>query len=187
LFLQLKNGNAADRYRATLDYWFCIAAFAVSDKPLDQRVFMPIKTLRFSFDVTLPALLSLVAAGTTGLKIDVLGSDKIDKNAAKLLNGHAPKLLESPERVKARDAHGKRITAKTVILAHLFEHKDRACKAKELGEVVAANGFGANSHSPVLTNLKQAGFVKRSGAAMYQITAKGITHVSKGATPHVET
>lgn len=148
---------------------------------------MPIKTLRFSFDVPLLALLSLVAAGTTGLNIDVLGSDKIDKKAAKALNGHAPKLLESPDRIKARDANGKRISAKTVILAHLFEHKDRACKAKELGDVIAAAGYGANSHSPVLTNLKQAGLVKRAGAAMYQLTAKGITHASAmGATPHVE-
>ena len=132
---------------------------------------MAIKKVTFSFDVPITQLLGLIASGGADLKIDVYGDHKPPK-AVKLLNGHAPKLLEGPKR-GGRKTRGTK-TAYRALFDALAAQPDLHFKPVQLQPAVVECGLSEKSVSPQLTKLRQDGNVKRHGDGTYQITTKGV-------------
>jgi hypothetical protein len=139
---------------------------------------LALKKLRVSFDIDIPVFLQMVAAGNCAMKIDVFG-DGAHAKPPKLLNGHAPKLLEGP---KTRRSRGDRPSNYAVLLALLAQHKDRAVKVDVLKQAVVDNGGAPNSSSPQLAKLRADGFVKKTVDG-YQITPRGLARHAKTTAP----
>lgn len=147
---------------------------------------MAIKKLTFSFEVPITQLLGLIATGNTGLKIDVAGDERSTKAIKALANGHAPKLLESPE------AHARRGTTNRsdngmpswhMMMKALAANPDHTKSTMDLGKMLASTGLSEKSVSPQLSKMKKDGFVKAIDKGVYQLTAKGALHAEKLGFP----
>lgn len=144
---------------------------------------MALKKMRVSFDIDIPVFLSMLAAGNSGMSVDIFGDDKPAKVPKQLKNGHAPKLLEGPKDRKPRGA----VTAYSTILAFFVANKDRGIKPVEIQPQLTAIGLSTKSVSPQLTKLRQDGFVKKNPAdGLYHVTARGIAHHDKAAAANAE-
>jgi hypothetical protein len=140
---------------------------------------MALKKMRISFDIDIPVLLSMLAAGNSAMKIDVYGDERPAKmpRAAKTgQNGHQPKLLEGP---KPRAGRIGKISGYAAMLAYFVAHKDRGYRAIELRPVLVAIGLNEKSVSPQLTKLKVEGLVKKERDGLYHVTPRGIAYHEK--------
>jgi hypothetical protein len=144
---------------------------------------MALKKMRISFDIDIPVLLSMLAAGNSAMKIDVYGDERPAKmpRAAKVTgqggqNGHQPKLLEGP---KPRAGRIGKISGYAAMLAHFVAHKDRGYRAIELRPVLVEIGLNEKSVSPQLTKLKVEGLVKKERDGLYHVTPRGIAYHEK--------
>jgi hypothetical protein len=131
---------------------------------------MPIRKLNFSFEVPITQLLGLIATGNAGLKIDVIGDDRVG-HAPKRINGHAPKLLEGPKRGKNGDH--KHPPSWQAMLRALAKHPEHTKAVGELGHLLVGMGLSAKSVSPQLSMMKKKGWVRQVESGVYQMTAKG--------------
>jgi hypothetical protein len=136
---------------------------------------MAIKKLTVSFDLPVATFLSMLAAGNSGMKIDVFGDEP---KTRKLLNGHAPRLAHDPKLIEATpQRHARRgrgiKTAYRAMFDLFAERPDYKFKPVELQPAVVAAGLSYKSVSPQLHRLRKHGNVKRHGDATYQITARG--------------
>jgi hypothetical protein len=139
---------------------------------------MAIKKLTFSFEVPVTQLLGLIATGNTGLKIDVLGDDKVH-HVPRLMNGQAQKLLEGPKTGKhpktnrGKDASGKPAIAWQRLLEAFAKNPDHTKGIGDLGTLLEGFGLSKKSVSPQLSMMQKKGWLKRLDAGVYQMTAKG--------------
>jgi hypothetical protein len=139
---------------------------------------MAIKKLTVSFDLPINTFLSMLAAGNSGLKIDVFGDDHPAKSVRRL-NGHAPKLLEGPRRRgRGRDARGNYVNGRNIILKHFSENKGRNIPVREFGPLLMAVGLKPGC-SGTIFELKQRGLIKSDGNGGYSITTKGLSEYAK--------
>jgi hypothetical protein len=144
---------------------------------------MAFKKMRFSFDIDMNVLMSVLAAHGSAMNVDILHDNKTSKTP-KQLNGHAPKLLEGPKprgtTNRGKAANGEKVTAYSAILAFFAANKDRGFRATELKPVLAEIGLSEKSVSPQLTKLRQDGFVKKNVTdKLYHVTGRGIAHHGK--------
>lgn len=147
---------------------------------------MAFKKVRFSFDLDMPVLLSMLAAAGSDMKIDVFADAKSAKQPKQLKNGHAPKLLEAPKRTghgtdnRGRDSNGKRMTSYSAILSFMVANKERGIRPVEMHPVMETIGLSPKSVSPQLTKLRKDGFVKKhADDGLYHVTARGLAHAAK--------
>jgi hypothetical protein len=154
---------------------------------------MAIKKLTFTFEVPITQLLGLIATGNSGLKIDVMGDDKVHP-IAKALNGAHPamKLLEGPKpakahgigtgngkRQKGQDANGQPITAYNTILRALAKASDHEMQLSELRPMVGDIGLSPGSANSQISLMRTRGVVRRAGEGVYQLTARGVAEAEK--------
>jgi hypothetical protein len=143
---------------------------------------MPIKKVTFSFDVPITQLLSLIATGNAGMKIDVYGDDAPQR--VKRLNGHGPKLLEGPKPTPRKRGEKTGYRAMFDLFA---TDKDRTFGPADLQPALTDIGLSPKSVSPQLTKLRQDGNVRRVADGKYQITSKGLSiHAKLIATETLE-
>jgi hypothetical protein len=154
---------------------------------------MAIKKLNFSFEVPITALLSLIATGNTGLKIDVLGDDK-SHPIGKLLNGAHPamKLLEGPKGPKKGGGigspgqprqrgveNGQPITAYNAMMKAMGARSDHTLSNADLRALVGGIGLAPSSANSQISLMRTRGHAKRIGEGIYQLTAHGIMECEK--------
>jgi hypothetical protein len=142
---------------------------------------MALKKMRISFDIDIPVLLSMLAAGNSAMKIDVYGDERPAKLPKQLKNGHGgPKLLEGPQPTNGRGRPRGKVTAYATLLAFFATNKDRGVRPVELQPLLVAIGLNAKSVSPQLTKLRTDGYVKKhSDDGLYHVTARGLAHHEK--------
>lgn len=140
---------------------------------------MAIKKLTFSFEVPITQLLGLIATGNTGLKIDVAGDERATKAVKALANGHAPKLLESP------DAHAKRQKKRNdmpgwhLLLKAMAANPEHTKAVRDLAKMLSGAGLSEKSVSPQLSMMQKKSWMKRIDEGVYQLTAKGALQAEK--------
>lgn len=144
---------------------------------------MPIKKISVTFDIPIAQFLGILAAGNSGMKIDVFGDEP------KKRNGHAPLLLEKPGVPKLgmprmgrgrKDDNGNPISARIILLRVLAASGEKT-STKVLTEALSQAGYAsANTASSQLWTLQRVGHVKRIGKGEYQITAKGKQELTNG-------
>jgi hypothetical protein len=154
---------------------------------------MAIKKLTFTFEVPITQLLGLIATGNSGLKIDVMGDDKVHP-IAKALNGAHPamKLLEGPKPAKARgvgtgngkrqrgqDSNGEPVTAYNAILRALGKASDHEMQLSELCAIVAGVGLSPKSANSQISLMRTRGIARRAGQGVYQLTGRGVAEAEK--------
>jgi hypothetical protein len=149
---------------------------------------MAIKKLTFSFDVPITAFLGLIATGNSGLKIDVVGDDKVHP-LARALNGHnGVKLLEGPKhgnsgqtgpRARGKDAHGHTKTAYVAILETLARAPDYTATVRELRPIVQKLGLADNTAASQVALMRTRGHAKRIGEGTFQLTKPGIAECER--------
>jgi hypothetical protein len=157
---------------------------------------MAIKKLTFTFEVPITQLLGLIATGNSGLKIDVMGDDKVHP-IAKALNGAHPamKLLEGPKaakpakahgvgtgngpRQRGKDGNGEPITAYNAILRALAKASDHEMQLAELRTVVGGTGLSPSSANSQISLMRTRGIARRAGEGVYQLTARGLAEAEK--------
>jgi hypothetical protein len=148
---------------------------------------MAIKKLTVSFDLPIPVFLSMLAAGNSGMKIDVFGDDSPAKTR-KLLNGANPQaLLEAPKssrtgtrNARGRDASGKLVTSyRTIWDAIVAAGADKNISTRDLRLLMPRIGLSEKSVSPQITKLRVDGYVRKMDNGVYRITARGLADHAK--------
>lgn len=140
---------------------------------------MSAKKMRVSFDIDIPVFMSMLAAGGSAMRVDLIGDDKPARKPRKAIaRQSAPKLLEGP---KKQRGNGARVTARDALLSFFVLHKDRELNRTELIEPVTALGMTLASAYLQLKNLRESGFVKRLSEGTFQVTARGVAHHAKTA------
>lgn len=156
---------------------------------------MAIKKLKFAFEVPITALLGLIAAGNTGLKIEVIGDDRempphlLNGHGMKLLEGPKPALLEGPKKryspkplsIDARPSH------KTIgdtpswqqMLRAFARNPEHTKTAADLKKLIVSIGLMETSMSPQLAMMKNSGLIRSLSTGVYQLTAKGVATAEK--------
>lgn len=147
---------------------------------------MAIKNLRFSFDVPIVDLLSLIATRNDNLRIDVIGDGKEPKQAKQLRNGAAAiaGLLEGPRRGtgnkhSGRDANGQSISGQQAIAKAVMAAPDHAITMSVLREAMQAHGLNPKSVSPQVSLMRKRGDLKQTGKGAYKVTAQGERNLAK--------
>ena len=136
---------------------------------------MPIKNLRFSFDVPITALLGLIATGNAGLKIDVYGDDKPGKIPRLPKNG--TKLLEGPKPGRVKNGAGR--PSWLLMLEAMAKNPEHTETTVDLGAMLVSHGLAKNSVSPQMTMMKKNGFVTKIDQGVYRLTASGLREAAK--------
>jgi hypothetical protein len=135
---------------------------------------MPIKKISVTFDLPIGQFLGMLAAGNSGMKIDVFGDEP--KVSKKMLNGHAPKLLEGPKR-KSGATPG---SSRSIIMGAL--KGGEKVPLAQLRSLLKEAGFPhPNLASSMLHTMRKDGVVKRVGAGKYQITPTGTASLKEDA------
>jgi hypothetical protein len=139
---------------------------------------MAIKKLTVSFDLPVATFLSMLAAGNSGMKIDVFGDEP---KTRKLLNGHAPRLARDPKLIEA--PRGKKMrgtkTAYRAMLDLFASQPDTRFRPVQLQPAVVEVGLSYKSVSPQLHLLRKHGNVKRHTDGGYQVTPRGVAAHAK--------
>jgi hypothetical protein len=157
---------------------------------------MPIKNLRFSFDIPLTQLLGLIASGNVDMKIDVTGTEP--KGHKALTHANGVKLLTGPgtgstskngqPRNRGRDANGQPVTAYDAIMKMLAAAPDHTGTLAELKPIVAALGLSESSASSQMNVMRRNNHAKRLDKGTYQLTKNGLAEAKKrnliGEQPH---
>jgi hypothetical protein len=123
---------------------------------------MPIKKLKFSFEVGVEALTQILTEGHSTMDIEVV------EDVAR-----TPKLPRPPEPLALPPPSGRggRKGIKEVVLGSL--RSGRKVDATELKAVLKAAGYSVNSLPNQLHQMKAERLVKSVGVGLYVITKKG--------------
>ena len=147
---------------------------------------MPIKNLRFSFDVPIADLLALVATRNDSLHIDVIGDGKEAKVPKQLRNAQAgiAGLLEAPKsgkggntKIKARDEHGP-ITTYHAVGLFLLVAPDHSGTMTTIKETLMPLGVNPVSISPQMGKMRTDGNARLKDG-VYTLTAAGVKAFQK--------
>lgn len=150
---------------------------------------MAIKNLRFSFDVPIVDLLSLVATRNDALHIDVIGDGREPKQPKKLRNGAAAiaGLIEGPgrqgrhgqQKIGGKDEAGHPITGYQLIAKTVMTAPDHTVTISGLGAVLDAHSLNRKSVSPQVSGMARDGDLKRVGQGTYKVTPQGARNFIK--------
>jgi hypothetical protein len=133
---------------------------------------LPIKKVRFSFDIPIQQLLAAIATTNTAMRIDVYGDDPPPTRRGRITQGEDVKMLEGPKQGKRRN--GEKVSGLKLIAKHMVDHKDRGVAIAELKPIITKAGLSEKSVSPQIDKLMKDGHAKRLRTGIYQITAKGV-------------
>src|SRR5215831_3348581 len=136
---------------------------------------MPLKKLRISFDIDMPTMLQMLAAGHSSMKIDVYGDDKPPRGLKQLTNGHHQKALPAPNGHKRAPRPRAKVPARVLVLSHFIANPEKGFKYSDFAHLMRENGLSNNSASPQLHFLKKNGYVRKRADGYYHLTAAGRT------------
>jgi hypothetical protein len=118
---------------------------------------MPIRKLKFTFDIDAEVLASALMQHNSGMQIQVMGNDDPPELEA------APKRLPPP----------KKGTVIEAVLKYMRIRKDETVTTREVVVAVIQFGHTANSVYGALYHLRGKGMVRRVGEAQYRLTKNG--------------
>ena len=148
---------------------------------------MPVKTIRFAWDIPITSLLGLIASGEADMKVDVFGDNR-PVPLSKLLAGGVAGLLPPPKshgnsgipRLRGRDQSGQPKTAQTAMLEAMAAAPDHTLALSAMRPIVGALGLAPGSaNSQISVIVKKHAWATQLHPGTYRLTAAGVAECQR--------